>query len=247
MRKPRVLIFDDEVIVLGLLGRYFRRLGYEVFSYRDPAVCPLNEHSAESCESLAPCADLVISDFRMPKMTGAELLQRQLQRGCRVDMKMKALMSEYPDEEVAAECESLGCKSLAKPFIASELPRWLSERRKHFDLSQQLDGRNRRSRSDYRQYVEYCLDAAGSYKKFSGFTMNKSDDGLGLRVFNPLRAGQNITIMNGMEVPPVNGTVMWCSKEDENTYRAGLRVAKNNSFRIPPSRPAAALAFAAEG
>lgn len=224
MRKPRVLIFDDEVIILELLERYFSMSGYEVFSYSTPAVCPLNESSAESCENLAPCADLVISDFQMPKMTGIELLQRQSRRGCKIDIKMKAIMSGYSGEELVTQCEDLGCKFIAKPFTSSALPRWLSECQKHFDLSQQLGGPKISRRYDYKQDIEYRLNSAGSHKKFPGFTVNKSDDGLGLRVFNPLPVGQKITIINGLEVPNLDGTVMWCSKESENAYSAGLRL-----------------------
>jgi len=83
MRKPRVIIFDDEPSLLELLELCFAKWGYEVFSYSTPVVCPLNGSSAGICESHAPCADLVISDFQMPQMTGIELFQLQAQRGCR--------------------------------------------------------------------------------------------------------------------------------------------------------------------
>jgi len=224
MRKPRVLIFDDEVTILKQLERYFSMSGYEVFSYNTPAVCPFNESSSESCENLAPCADVVISDFLMPEMTGIELLQGQSRRGCKIDIKMKAIMSGYSGEDLVTQCEDLGCNFFAKPFTSSELPLWINERRKHVDLSQQLGGPKISRRYDYKQNIVYRLNAAGSRKKFHGFTVNKSDDGLGLRVFNPLRAGQKITIINGLEVPNLDGTVIWCSKEGENAYRAGLRL-----------------------
>ena len=227
MRKPRVLIFDDDVTILELMERYFSRSGYEVFSFSNPALCPLNESSAESCEHLAPCADMVISDFQMPKMTGIELLQGQSRRGCKIDMKMKAIMSGCSDEELVTQCEDLGCTLIAKLYTSSELPCWLDERQKHVDLSQQLRAPKIRGRYFYRQDIEYRLDAAGLEDKYLGFTVNKSEDGLGLRVFNPLRSGQKITIINGLEVPNLNGTVVWCSKEGENAYRAGLRLLNN--------------------
>ena len=42
MRKPRVIIFDDEAVLLELLEFCFVKWGYEVFSYRTPMVCPFS-------------------------------------------------------------------------------------------------------------------------------------------------------------------------------------------------------------
>ena len=47
MRKPRVIIFDDEPTLLELLELCFARWGYEVFSYRTPVVCPLNGNAPQ--------------------------------------------------------------------------------------------------------------------------------------------------------------------------------------------------------
>jgi CheY-like chemotaxis protein len=224
MRKPRVIIFDDEPTLLELLELCFAKWGYEVFSYRTPVVCPLNGSSAGSCESHAPCADLVISDFQMPLMTGIELFQLQAQRGCKVHKKMKAIMSGRSDGGLLTQCEDLGYRFFEKPFSCSDLTEWLSECEKNFDLSKQLGGKITNRRYDFRQDIEYCLNASGPHEKFIGLTVNKSADGLGLRVFNPLYAGQEITILNGLEVPNLNGTVVWCNKVGENAYSAGLRL-----------------------
>lgn len=223
MRKPRVIIFDDESILLELLEFYFDKWGYEVFSYQTPIVCMFNG-CAGSCESLAPCADLVLSDFQMPQMTGMQLFQLQTQRGCRIDNKMKAIMSGRADGELLTQCKDLGYSFFEKPFDWSKLYTWTRECEKHFDLSGQLVGKKPNKRYDFIQDIEYCLNASAPYEKFIGFTVNKSMDGLGIRVFNPLYAGQEITILNGLETPRLNGTVIWCNQVGENTYSAGLRL-----------------------
>jgi CheY-like chemotaxis protein len=222
MRKPRVVIFDDESMLLELLEFYFDKWGYEVFSYQTPIVCLFNA-SACSCDGLAPCADLVLSDFQMPQMTGMELFQLQAKRGCRINRKMKAIMSGHADDELLTQCKDSGYRFFQKPFDCSELHVWVSECEKNFDLSKQLAGKKPNRRYDFRQDIEYCLKASCSQEKFIGFTVNKSIDGLGLRVFNPLYAGQQITILNGLEAPILNATVIWCNKVGENAYRAGLR------------------------
>jgi FixJ family two-component response regulator len=224
MRKPRVMIFDDDRTVLELLHIFFSQSGYEVFPYNTPILCPLNENSADRGACLAQCADLVLSDFKMPKMTGIELLRLQSGRGCRIGNKMKAIMSGYSGEEIAVQSERPGYKLFKKPFDFTELSGWLRECEKDIDLSQQLCGNKIKRRHDFRQDIEYQLNTAGPDRKFIGFTVNKSPDGLGLRVFNPLYAGQKIKIINGLEVPDLKGIVVWCSKVGENTYSAGLRL-----------------------
>jgi CheY-like chemotaxis protein len=160
----------------------------------------------------------------MPEMTGLELLQRQSERGCKIDIKMKAIVSGYADEELVAKCRDLGCSFFEKPFSFSELSIWLSECERHFNLSQQLNVRRANSRYAFKQDIEYCLHSASSQEKFIGITFDKSDDGLGLRVFNPLYVGAEVEIIRGLEVPHQRGLVRWCSKQGENTYRAGLRL-----------------------
>jgi CheY-like chemotaxis protein len=224
MRKPRVIIYDDDTIILDMLGRFFVKRGYEVYSYNEPVVCPLDEGLADSCANLSPCADVMISDFQMPKMTGIELFQRQAERGCRLDIKMKAIMSGYAGEDLASQYKDLGCSFFQKPFSMPALSVWLSERERHFDLSQQLNDRRANSRYEFKQDIEYCLHSASSQKKFIGITFDKSDDGLGIRIFKPLLIGEKILITKGLEVTHQTGDVKWCSKKGENIYRAGLRL-----------------------
>ena len=230
MRKPRVIIFDDEPTLLELLELCFTRWGYEVFSYRTPVVCPLNGNgsgsgtSAGTCQSNAPCADLVISDFQMPHMTGLKLFQLQAERGCKVEKKMKAIMSGHSEGELLTQCEDLGYRFFEKPFSCSDLTDWLSDCEKNFDLSRQLAGKITSRRHDFKKDIEYCLNGSGPDEKLIGFTVNKSTDGLGIRIFNPLYAGQEIIILDGSGAPNLNGTIVWCNKVAENAYAAGLRL-----------------------
>jgi len=157
-------------------------------------------------------------------MTGIELLQGQSKLGCKLEMKFKAIMSGYSDNSVISQCDEMGCKFFQKPVTFSQLSGWLSECEKLFDLSQQSGGKRINIRYEYIQAIEYCLHPVDKAEKLVGITVNKSNSGLGLRVFNPLSVGQNVTITGGLEVPPLQGTVMWCSKLSENIYRAGLHL-----------------------
>lgn len=227
MRKPRVIIYDDDLLTLEVMKLYFTRQGYEVFLYSSPVVCPFNKRTGNSCENLYPCADILISDFKMPIMTGIELLKGQSKLGCKLDMKCKAIMTGYSDTSLINECNDMGCQLFQKPVKFSQLSAWLSECEKLFDLSRQTGGKRISRRYEFIQAIEYCLHPVDKPEKLFGITANKSNSGLGLRVFNPLSVGQKITITTGLEVPYLQGTVMWCSKLSENIYSAGLRLLNN--------------------
>jgi len=138
MRKPRVLIFDDHAGIVRALEEFFTSRGYEVFSFTEPVGCPLYGGCEDCCNELLPCADIVITDFRMPRMTGIELLQRQAQRGCKLDIRNKAVMSASMHAEKEKAITDSGCAFLHKAALVPELLDWLSEREKHFDLSRPL-------------------------------------------------------------------------------------------------------------
>ena len=65
--KGRLLVVDDEAELREMLARHFRLMGYSV------------EQAGNGCEALEVLGrcriDVVISDIRMPKMDGVELLR----------------------------------------------------------------------------------------------------------------------------------------------------------------------------
>ncbi len=223
MRKPRVILYDDDPIILSILTRFFLKRSYEVYSYNEPVICPLYENLAERCEKFLPCADLMISDYQMPKMNGTELFQRQAERGCRLDISMKAIMSGSLNERLITQCKALGCSFFLKPFKFPEISDWLSEAERHYDLSQQLNDRRRSSRHEFQQDIEYLLNH-GSQAAYRGITFNKSTEGLGLITDHPLNAGDDIMIMKGFEATHRKGIVRWCSQQSKTSYQVGVRL-----------------------
>jgi DNA-binding response OmpR family regulator len=63
MRKPRVIIYDDDVNILNLLKDFFSRIDYEVLTYSEPIVCPIREKNADNCIDHNPCADIILTDL----------------------------------------------------------------------------------------------------------------------------------------------------------------------------------------
>jgi len=168
MRKPRVIIYDDDASLLELLEDRFAGWGYEVFSYRAPVVCPVNGNSALGYKCKAPCADFMISDFLMPQMTGTELFRRQAERGCRVARKAKAIMSICSEERLLRLCEDSGYRYFEKPLNKEKLAKWLGACESNFDLPKQLGGRPAEARHEFRHDLDYCSNSSGLQEKYVG-------------------------------------------------------------------------------
>jgi PAS domain S-box-containing protein len=69
-RRERVLVVDDEIMILQMMQQHLRNLGYRVYTRADSTV------ALEFFEKERDKIDLVITDHTMPCMQGAELAQR---------------------------------------------------------------------------------------------------------------------------------------------------------------------------
>lgn len=138
MRRLRVMIFDDEPTVLKMLERFFMKRDYEVLSKTEPVVCPLYDRCADTYTQLDPCADIILTDYKMPRMTGIELLQLQARRGCKLDIRNKAIMSAHVDDYVRKVIHEMGCSYFEKPFKLADISNWLEDCKERIDMSRPL-------------------------------------------------------------------------------------------------------------
>jgi len=111
--KKRILLVDDEDIILSSIQRVLKRLGYDVAAVND---------SVEALDlfSGSPYAfDLVITDLTMPRMTGAELTARLLAVRPDTPVILSTGFSDVMDERKARE---MGIREfLVKPAGIDEL------------------------------------------------------------------------------------------------------------------------------
>lgn len=92
-RAPLLLIVDDESRILSALRRALRREPYEILAVETPAEALriLETHEV----------DLVLSDHKMPGMTGVQLLARVAERRPEtVRMLITGWTEAIPDEEI---------------------------------------------------------------------------------------------------------------------------------------------------
>lgn len=114
---PTLLVVDDEERILSALRRSLRREGWRVLTAGTPdeALRILDEEPI----------DAVLSDHKMPRMSGLEVLEAAARR--RPDAA-RILISGWPDEIPAERLAALGVRALVpKPWDDAELKRILRE------------------------------------------------------------------------------------------------------------------------
>ncbi len=124
----KILLVDDEPANLRLLERLFRR-DYEVMSAAsgEDALRLLSQHDVA----------LVITDQRMPGMTGVELLKRTA--GMRPHM-VRIILTGYTDVEALADAINCGqiYRYITKPWDNEDLRLTVAKALKHYEANRSL-------------------------------------------------------------------------------------------------------------
>ena len=134
--KLRVIVFEDNEALRATITSLLEMRGYEVFSYSEPLLCPV--YLDRECPHEWPCADVLITDLRMPNMTGLEYVENQARYGCKAIVQNKAVLSGAWTEEELERAKRLGCQIFEKPFEIHEMIKWLDECEKRIDPNRRL-------------------------------------------------------------------------------------------------------------
>jgi len=135
---PRTLIFEDDEATRFLLASLLRRRGHEVLDFSSPVFCPLYKKSDCGCSLKNACADMLITDMRMPRVTGLEFLRLLLEKGCRIPRESLLLVSSDLKKEEMEECRELGVTFLSKPFSLNDFQGWVAACEKRIDKNRKL-------------------------------------------------------------------------------------------------------------
>ncbi len=122
----RTLLLEDDENMRRLLELMLKRRGHQVASYDSPLHCPLFGESSCGCDGEAPCIDFLITDNRMPGMSGMEFIQQQAQRSRQFKEQHKAIMSACWREQDKQLAIQLGFEVFRKPFNWNEFLAWLA-------------------------------------------------------------------------------------------------------------------------
>jgi len=122
MAADRILIVDDDALILQALTRILESEGYDVVAHADPTLAAEERDFA-----------LVITDFMMPQLDGIELLG-MLKRN--VPDAVRMLLTAASDFKVASEAVNRGevYRLLAKPWTMDELTSTVRQAMQHYRL-----------------------------------------------------------------------------------------------------------------
>jgi CheY-like chemotaxis protein len=123
--RLRALIFDDDSVVRRVLWTVCDRRGYEVFTFPEPGLCPLQAEDRCPCDPETTCADVIISDLQMPNVQGLDFVESLKGKGCLCGNI--ALVSGGFSPQDIARGKALGCALFPKPFQVSEINGWLDQ------------------------------------------------------------------------------------------------------------------------
>jgi CheY-like chemotaxis protein len=131
MRSSKILkakLIDDELLLSAVIKKVLQRYGCHVQTFSDPTkACRASVDPSFKCSLEAPCADVIITDLRMPSMNGLEFLKLQRQCGCKVLDANKALMSAIITTHQQKELFELGHFFFQKPFKLNDVEHWIYE------------------------------------------------------------------------------------------------------------------------
>lgn len=120
----KVLILDDEPLLLSLLTRTFRLWGHEVMAYAHPVLCPVFTSKFCPCQPIVSCPDLILTDFDMPHVNGVVFLETLRNKGCRCP-HFAMMSGNAISDAMLARAEKLGAKFFTKPFPRAEIKDWV--------------------------------------------------------------------------------------------------------------------------
>jgi DNA-binding response OmpR family regulator len=221
MRKRRAVIFDDEPIVLKMLEMFLAKRGYEVFSSLEPVVCLVFSNNERNCHDDKPCADIMITDYKMPGMTGFELMKRQNEKGCGIDIRNKAIISGYFDDRDELNIGQLGCAFFRKPFRLEELATWINACEERMPLSKPVGIPRKERRQPVMINITYSLPSEQGTLR--GFVTDLTSTGFCLKTSYNLSDKEFVVVNGDLPMSCRKAAIRWTRRLDEdNSFVAGV-------------------------
>jgi two-component system NtrC family sensor kinase len=129
-RPLRVLLVDDERALRNSIARYLRRRGHRVDEAQDGA-------AALAMISRTPDYDVILTDLRMPGLSGEQLLERLRSTGLGLHRQVVVITGDAAHADAARIVEATGAPTLIKPVKLQDVARAIEQ---HADRARTTDG-----------------------------------------------------------------------------------------------------------
>jgi len=117
---PRVLVIDDESVIRVALRRFFTRMGWQVDEAGDGGSA-LQMILSDRSQRTTPPYTLVVSDLRMPGLSGIELHDRIERDAPEVLPHLVFSTGDLVSDEAAHFARETSCQIIEKPFEFAKL------------------------------------------------------------------------------------------------------------------------------
>ena len=121
-----ILIIENVDSDRDTLDRYSEALGYKPILISDPSVCKALNSGGQKCSTHKPCANILLINKELPAIDGLSLIERQIEKDCKVASRRKALMVSAMSEQDQKKASRLGFHVLQKPVTSESLENWLN-------------------------------------------------------------------------------------------------------------------------
>ena len=126
----KIVVVDDDPLVLHLMKSVLQQRGHEVFTYGNPLDCPLYQGMCP-CVIGAPCPDIIFSDYEMPNVNGLELLEAIHARRCH-GVHSAIISGRGFAEPELNRLARLGGRIFLKPFEFHQIDDWMNRIKLNF-------------------------------------------------------------------------------------------------------------------
>ena len=124
--KFKAVVIDDVDLCRDFLADVLEDRGYQVDKYANAHSLSFCSQVGEHCQAEQACADLLLTDNRMPLLTGLDMIEKQRARGCKLVAGNRAVLSGSWSKEDQNQARSLGCQTFEKPYDLKGINDWLS-------------------------------------------------------------------------------------------------------------------------
>ena len=222
MRNPRVVVFHHVAQTCQDITAFFHSKGYETFVLTKAIVCPIyirGEQEQKKCLSV-PCSDIMIVAQDSAQTMGVDLFTRQLQRGCKLAPRNRAIITQPLVGVTPNNLTGQGVAIFKNPLDFSLFETWVQDCESRMDLSQRLAVKRREKREANSKRVHFRFHDEDT--DTSAYAVDTSNCGICLRTSSPLKRGQLLRFASWRVSDAEEGMVRWVKTIDERQHLAGV-------------------------